>query len=218
MESPLKLNIFALLVSFSSMTYQYSLAQLLSILYGDIVKNYILSAGLFILFLGIGGIVYDKYKEQLEDSKIIYLEIILSFCGVVCCVLPFLANVHFSSFPVLAKTFCFLNMIVIAFFSGMELPWFLSLSKKKIDTLGFDYLGMVLASFIFPFVLLPRYGVLQATAFAALVNILVVFFLCISMKSKENFKAKSLFWVVPTIIMICFSTKIEDYLITKFLL
>jgi len=190
-------------VAFSSMIYQFSIAYIMSLLFGDIITNYILNAGIFILFLGIGSFYYDR-KKQLELLSFFKMELLLSFAGLFACLLPFFL-VSWSLPLNFAKFLCLSFSASVAFLSGMELPWLMDLSSHKMNTIGVDYLGMVAAGLAYPLFLLPTLGVIPTCLLTVLLNSLIVIVLSLVLKKHR----KIYFFFLPQIFLSLFYHRID---------
>ena len=174
----IKRKIITLLVSFASLVYEFTLSYIMSILYGGLVKQYILTIGIYIFGLGIGSLFYEIYKQRIKLSIV---ELTLTILGCLSIAVPIFIFEHFY----FSHFFNLLYIFSIAFLSGIELPALMDEREDSLTILGMDYLGMALASLLFPFLLLPHLGIAYTLLLTGGVNFICV--LCLN----EKFKFKS---------------------------
>lgn len=188
-----KIPLITVLLAFASMMYEYCLSHIMTILYGSLVSQYIITTGLFIFFLGVGAIFFEFKLKNHTKFKIYQIEFVLSFLGSLCVIFPFFIDSIFIETPLVSKYLCWALISLIAFCSGIELPALMSLADKKLSVLGFDYLGMCLAGILFPILFLPVLGLLQSSLVIAFVNFIVAIFLYYSFHPKKIFRIS---WII----------------------
>lgn len=199
----------------ASMMYEYCLSHVLTLLYGGLVSQYIMTTGLFIFFLGIGAIFFEYKLKNNPNFKLYKVEFLLSLCGFLCVIFPFFVDRMFTGMPVLSKLIAWAAISFIAFLSGIELPALMSLSKHKLEVLGFDYLGMCFAGLIFPLFALPHLGLLETSFLIGFSNFLLAHYLYF----KEIKRWKSKIWIlyIFPILMICNISEFNAFLEAAFL-
>jgi spermidine synthase len=160
------INAISLLVALTGMIYELSLAQILAAVFGGTLICYALTIGLFTASLGISSFIFDSWiKKKNQTQVFVDIQMIQAWLGIVS--LPFI---------LLAKKnilqFCFFPIILVGLLSGLELPILMSCASEenKNLALGFDYLGMFLATILFPLLLLPQFGVISTLTFVGLIN------------------------------------------------
>jgi spermidine synthase len=184
----------------ASMMYEYCLSHVLTLLYGGLVSQYIITTGLFIFFLGVGALFFEYRLKSNPKFKLYKVEFLLSFCGFLCVLFPFIVDNTLNGMPTLSKGIAWLAISFIAFLSGIELPALMSLSKDKIEILGLDYLGMCIAGIIFPLFALPYLGLLETSFLIGFTNFLLAHYLYY--KEYKTFKSKIWILYIFPIIMI----------------
>lgn len=199
----------------ASMMYEYCLSHVLTLLYGGLVSQYIITTGLFIFFLGVGAIYFEYSLKKNPNFKLFKIEFLLSFCGFMCVLFPFFIDSNLNESPMLSKSISWMAISIIAFLSGIELPALMNLSKNKLEVLGLDYLGMCIAGIAFPFFALPHLGLLETSFLIGFSNFLLAHYL----HFKENKKVISKIWILYLfpILMILNTTNFNGFLEAAFL-
>jgi spermidine synthase len=207
--------IITLILASASMMYEYCLSHVLTLLYGGLVAQYIVTTGLFIFFLGVGAIYFEYKLKNNSKFRLYKVEFLLSFCGFLCVIFPFIVDNTLGGMPVLSKSISWLAISIIAFLSGIELPALMSLSKNKIEVLGFDYLGMCIAGIVFPLVALPHLGLLETSFAIGFTNFLLAHYLYF----KEKKQVKSKIWILYLIPALLFynTSSLNQFLEAAFL-
>lgn len=188
-RAALVLLFFATTVAMCSLLYELLLAQTLSTTMGNTVLRYNVTIGLYIASMGIGALLYKRLlgwwqrKSRDEDSGFIVVEVILSYLGVLAPILVLIVDSifqksgHYLSFISQTSLFIFNHslIVLIGFFSGLELPLLMDMGKKIHHQLGrrvlaFDYLGTLLAAVVFPILLVPFFNLYTIGAMVAFLN------------------------------------------------
>lgn len=172
---------FTILLAFCSLFYELVYAQILSVCLGGTKNQYFLVIAIFTCALGFGSIAFSRVKLKYNLRKTFFLvELLLTLLGSIG---PFFitwilqpsdleALAFFKIVTSYALIFC------IGFLSGFEIPCLFSmLDKSQGKVLAFDYLGMLLASVLFPFFFLPELGTASSTLLIASFNILALIWL-----------------------------------------
>lgn len=198
MLNKFQLRLITFAVSFASILYEYCMSHVMAILYGGIISHYILTIGFFIFFLGIGALYFDKFLKENSNFHLYKLELFLSLLGFFTVLLPFFFD---SIVPSAAKHLSWLLICIIAFLSGIELPALMFLSKNKLNTLAFDYLGMCLGGIVFTLYFLPQVGVLNTSFIIASINLVIAHLLFQSEKKKYKFLFFTLYLIPITLFL-----------------
>lgn len=206
-------RILTFTLAFASLSYEFCLSHAFTILFGQLVEQYIITTGLFIFFLGFGALLYEFKVKQNQKIRLFHIEFLLSFFGAMSVFLPF---VFIDIFPfILAKWLSYSLVILIAILSGIELPMLINQSDNKLDTLGSDYLGMCFAGVCFPLFFLPSLGLLNTSLIIALINLLIAFYLVF--KEHELKYRKYVYVAVVPICFAVFAPNIQLYIEGVFL-
>ena len=168
------------------MMYELALAQLLASLLGNTVLRYATTIGVYVAAMGFGAIFFKPDKRE-SDLRLFYrAEVALTVLGLIApiafiLVYYFLAiSVPSSAQSILVLLFTHAIIVMIGFLSGFELPILSSLLERDPDygsshVLAFDYMGMFLASLLFPLYLFPKFGVFPSFWCVTLLNLFAAF-------------------------------------------
>lgn len=166
----------ALFVAISAIIYEFLLAENLTLYVGNSVIQYNITIGLFISSMGFGALLFDVRKRD-ELNQFFIIEIFLGLFGgllsffililnylVFCQYLPFL----------LFKLFLYFSIIIIGFFVGFEIPLLIKLANKKMSYILFlDYIGSVIGTFIFSFILIGNMTIFKIGLICGFINLLI---------------------------------------------
>ena len=158
-----------------SLIYELLISSLSTYLLGSGVVHYSVTIGLFLFFMGVGAWLAQYRRTDLLDG-FIQIEIALGLIGGLSAVILY-AVYAWSQYYYPAM------LIVIAMISilvGMEIPLLTRVIEQGrgirqglSDVLATDYVGALLASLLFPFILLPYFGHLLTAFSIGAVNLLV---------------------------------------------
>ncbi|MGB1309618.1 MAG: polyamine aminopropyltransferase [Leucothrix sp.] len=158
-----------------SLIYELLISSLSTYLLGSGVVHYSVTIGLFLFFMGVGAWLAQYRRTKLLES-FIQIEIALGLIGGLSAVILY-AVYAWSQYYYPAM------LIVIALISilvGMEIPLLTRVIEQGrgirqglSDVLATDYVGALLASLLFPFILLPYLGHLLTAFSIGAVNLLV---------------------------------------------
>ncbi len=163
------INFSSFAVAFAGIIYELGLAQILSATLGGTVLRYAVTIGLFTATLGLGALAFEYvYKKSTFETIFPMFQNILAWIGL--CSPWLLIGAH-SENMILNH----LPIVMIGFFSGIELPLLMSVSdsKDKGLVLAFDYFGMFAGTLLFPIFLLPIFGVISTMLIASALNAMV---------------------------------------------
>ncbi|OED36019.1 hypothetical protein AB833_28775 [Chromatiales bacterium (ex Bugula neritina AB1)] len=164
-----------LIIAACSLVYELLISSLSTYLLGSSVVHYSLTIGLFLFFMGVGAWMAQSIERNLVVF-FIAIEVAIGAIGGVSALLLFAAYAWTEFYyPIMLLTIAAIGILV-----GMELPLLTrilearsGLRKGISQVLTFDYLGALIASLLFPFLLLPYLGHLLTASAVGLVNLLV---------------------------------------------
>lgn len=169
------LLISVFVISTSGLIYQLVCGTLASYVLGDSVAQFSLVIGLYLFAMGIGSYL-SKFVEEDLLSRFVQIELGLALAGGLSGPLLFRVYAAYGAFRVAL----YLNVLLIGTLVGLEIPLLLRLLKFSLDlkdlvarVLSLDYVGALLASILFPTLLLPRLGVHQTSIFFGALNAVV---------------------------------------------
>ena len=161
------------ITAFCSYAYELVLAQILSILWGDVVLQYTVTTGVYIASMGVGAFLTPIRGSA--ERRFIWIEVALSCLAIAA---PFCLVGADIEYRAHASFVSYLFIILIGFLSGMELPLLLRIlnesSEEEAKTeraLFTDYLGMFFAGLLFALFLNRLLGTLKTSLWLALANL-----------------------------------------------
>ena len=158
-----------------SLIYELLISSLSTYLLGSGVVHYSVTIGLFLFFMGVGAWLAQYVKRDLLGA-FVRVEILLGLVGGLSALILYAAYAWTQYYyPAMLVVIAIISILV-----GMEIPLLTRVIEQDrgirqglSEVLATDYVGALLASLLFPFILLPYLGHLL-TAFAiGSVNLLV---------------------------------------------
>ncbi|WP_413292038.1 hypothetical protein ACLSU7_11515 [Bdellovibrio sp. HCB185ZH] len=176
MKGSLHFRFILLLVfitAFCSYAYELVLANVLSVLWGNVVQQYTVTTGIYIASMGTGA--YFAPVRMNAKKVFIWIEVALAALAIVSPLVFVYSDVNLKS---VSPAVCYGLITAIGFLSGMELPLLLrilesdsSSADKAEKALFVDYFGMFVAGLLFALFLNRQFGSLQVNLFLALANL-----------------------------------------------
>ena len=166
-----------LIAGLCSIVYELELSTVSSYFLGDSVKQFSLIIGIYMAAMGAGSFC-SKYVPDPLIVFFIVIEIALGLVGGFSVPIAYWAFERTSagSFQILVLGITFL----IGLFTGLEIPLLARILKEYYplrtnlaNVLSLDYIGALLATLLFPFLLLPQMGLFRTAIGVGLLNILL---------------------------------------------
>jgi spermidine synthase len=180
-RNPSTVYFFTFLLAFCSLFYELVYAQVLSVCLGGTKNQYLTIISLFTCALGLGSIIQGKVKNKYSLQKTFFwIEVSLTLLGSLGpFLITWLLNPEISPLiGTMSVGLSYLIVFLIGFLSGFEIPsLFAMLEGAQGKILAFDYLGMLFASVLFPFLFLPHLGTAPSVLLIAGANVLGVIWL-----------------------------------------
>jgi len=161
-----------LMLSACAILYELLISTVSTYLQGSSVLHFSITIGLFLSFLGVGSWL-SKYLNEPLLSKFILIELLLGLFGGFSALILYLGNAYFDAYYGLL----FGTTALIGTLAGMEIPILTRLLEKTdslrsliAHVLTFDYLGALIASLLFPLLLLPLFGTMRTAFIVGLIN------------------------------------------------
>jgi spermidine synthase len=197
--------------------YQLLISTVSTYFLGSGVLYFSLTIGLFLFFMGVGSYL-SKYIEKDLLEWFIRMEI---FIGVIGGFSSFLLYYAFS----VTQAYFFFSILVIASIStlmGLEIPIVVRILKERHtlkDTIAhiltFDYVGALVASVIFPLILLPYLGIMRTSFLIGFINILIatvgIYIFWNTLKKKRVYLAVSVMGLIILVAGFIFSFSITKF-------
>ncbi len=167
-----------LLISICAIVYELLISSLSSYLLGSSILHFSLTIGLFMFFMGVGSYL-SKFLNTNLIGHFVFIETAIGLIGGMSAAILYLSY----SLTELYYPTAFLLVACISILAGLEIPVVTRILKSNgslkdtlANILSFDYVGALLASLLFPLVLLPYLGLMKTAFLIGLLNIVVAFF------------------------------------------
>jgi spermidine synthase len=197
--------------------YELVAGTLASYLLGDSVTQFSTIIGIYLFSMGVGSF-FSKYFEGNLLQWFIRVELLVGLIG------GFSAAILFVVFP-LASSFRIILYALVAITGilvGLEIPLLMRILKDKVEfkelvsrVFTFDYIGALLASLIFPLLLVPHLGLIRTSLFFGILNIAVGWYLAsyFAKEIKQAFvlKATAIILLLLELVAFVFSENIMSY-------
>jgi len=168
----------AFTISVCGISYELLSGAISSYFLGNAVLQYSLTIGFFLFAMGIGSYISRMFDKNLLESFII-VQMLVGLIGGFSTFILFSAYGYTEVFSLLFYVF----LLVLGALVGLEIPLLIRILKDYealkfsiSDILAFDYVGALLASILFPLLVLPHMGLMHASFFYGIMGIVVVFF------------------------------------------
>ena len=159
--------------------YELVAGTLASYLLGDSITQFSTIIGVYLFSMGIGSYL-SKYFNGSLLRWFIQIELLVGLVG------GFSAAILFATFPLAASFRIILYGLVFltGVLVGLEIPLLMRILKDKVEfkelvsrVFTFDYIGALLASLIFPLLLVPYLGLIRTSLFFGILNVAVGLYL-----------------------------------------
>jgi spermidine synthase len=166
-----------LVVAACALVYELLCGTLASYVLGDAVLQFSLVLGTYLFAMGIGALV-SKRLEPKAQERYVQAELLLAIVGGLS--VPLLFFAFGARLPF--RVFLYLTVFTIGALVGLELPLLVRILRDGggatfKDTIArafaYDYLGALVASLLFPLLLVPRVGLVKTAVLTGAVNALV---------------------------------------------
>lgn len=165
----------ALIIALGGIIYELIIGSTSSYLIGDGVMQFSLTIGFMLFGMGLGSFFAPKLVAK-PESTFVLVEALLGVVGGSAPIILFwIFNNRLPFYPLFI-----LLILGIGILIGLEIPLMFSLLRKKSDgtvllsrLLSLDYIGALIASILFPFVLLPQLGLIRSALVIGLANTLI---------------------------------------------
>lgn len=169
----LYLNVLA--VATCGLVYELIAGTVASYLLGDSVTQFSLVIGVYLSAMGVGAWL-SRYVEERLARCFIEVEIALALIGGLSAPLLFVTFAWLEWFRIIL----FGMVFVIGVLVGLELPLLMRILREHLDfsdlvsrVLTFDYIGALIASLMFPLLLVPYLGLMRTSLVIGILNAMV---------------------------------------------
>jgi len=159
-------------VATSGLLYELALGTLATYFLGNAVTQFSIVLGVYLSSMGVGSFASSRVGGLLT-ARFVEIETAVAFVGGTSAAFLFYA---FTRLP-LFRPILYAEVFVIGALVGLELPILLRLLREDmgfhqsvVRGLTFDYVGSLVASLLFPLVLVPTLGLVRTAAVSGIVN------------------------------------------------
>jgi len=189
------LLISAFVISTCGLVFELVAGTLASYLLGDSVFQFSTIIGVYLFAMGIGSYV-SKYIKGNLLKIFIQIEFLVGLIGGSSSAVLFWLFYRVDYF----KSILYLWVFLIGFFVGLEIPLLLQILKERLEfkdlvskVFAVDYVGALLASVIFPMLLLPHLGIIRSALFFGIFNVLVGIGLMHKLRLRDGYQNQKIF-------------------------
>jgi spermidine synthase len=169
------LLITVFVISTCGLVYELIAGTVASYLLGDSITQFSTVIGVYLFSMGIGSF-FTKYIEKNLILTFVQVELLVGLVGGSSATLLFLTFEHVENFRILLYSLVGIIGILI----GLEIPLLMRILKDRLEfkdlvskIFTFDYVGALLASLLFPLVLVPYLGLIRSAFLFGIFNVLV---------------------------------------------
>ncbi|MFY7899748.1 MAG: polyamine aminopropyltransferase [Chitinophagaceae bacterium] len=187
-NAQLLLLVAVFIIATCGLIYELVAGTLASYLLGDSITQFSTIIGVYLFAMGIGSYL-SKYINGNLLAWFIKIEILVGLVGGCSAGTLFLVFPIAASFRLILYTFVLLTGILV----GIEIPLLMRILQDKVafkdlvsKVFTYDYIGALLASLIFPLILVPHLGLIRTALFFGILNILVGLYLLHKFKTEIN--------------------------------
>lgn len=180
----LLLSVFV--VATCGLIYELVAGTLASYLLGDSVTQFSTIIGAYLFSMGVGSFLSRYFNTNLI-RWFVQIEILVGIVGGFSSTILYLLFEQAGYFRLILYLLVGLTGILV----GLELPLLMRILKDRLEfpdlvsqIFTFDYIGALLASIIFPIVLIPYLGIMKTSLVFGLFNVLVAIFVCLRFRSE----------------------------------
>lgn len=199
------------------LVYELVAGTLASYLLGDSVKQFSFIIGVYLFSMGIGS-YFSKFLTKNLLNTFVDIEILVGLIGGLSSVILFLLFETDFAFQFILYFLVFVTGCLV----GLEIPLLMNILKDKVafkdlvsNVFTFDYIGALLASILFPLILVPKLGIMGTSLFFGMINISIAITLCFlleaELKNVKLLKAKAILSFLILLVTFIFSENILSF-------
>lgn len=197
--------------------YELVAGTLASYLLGDSVTQFSTIIGVYLFSMGIGSFLSQYFTQRLL-AWFIRIELLVGVVGGFSSALLFVVFPFAASFRIVLYALIALTGILV----GLEIPLLMRILKDRVEfsalvsrVFTFDYIGALLASLIFPLLLVPHLGLIRTSLFFGILNIAVGWYLAHvftkEIKGAAWLKAMAVLLLLAELVCFAFANNIMNY-------
>lgn len=199
------------------LVYELVAGALASYLLGDSVKQFSFIIGVYLFSMGIGS-YFSKFIKRNLLNTFVEIELLVGLIGGLSSAVLFVLFESVDYFQFVLYLLVFTTGCLV----GLEIPLLMNILKDRVrfrdlvsNVFTFDYIGALLASILFPLVLVPQLGIIRTSLFFGLINISIALVLCFALKNELKrvafLKARAILCFAILVAVFIFSDDILSY-------
>ncbi len=199
------------------LVYELVAGALASYLLGDSVLQFSTVIGVYLCAMGVGSYL----SKGLEGDLIrwfVRLELLVGLVGGLSGPLLYAAFHYIGAFPVLLYSLVALTGMLV----GIEIPLLMRILSDRFTikdlvsrVFAVDYLGALLASLLFPLLLVPYLGLIRTSLFFGLINTIVAWWILFRVEETRHFRRAAIRLAMPISLLLLsgmfFSEKLTSW-------
>ncbi len=173
MSFVLLVSVFA--IATCGLIYELIAGALASYLLGDSITQFSTVIGVYLFSMGIGSYL-SKFVNRNLIFTFIQVELLIGLVGGFSATILFISFEYVTSFRILLYSL----VVITGTLVGFEIPILMRILEKSFEfkdlvskVFTFDYIGALLASLLFPLVLVPHLGLVRSAFLFGIINVLV---------------------------------------------
>ncbi|MGA2779328.1 MAG: polyamine aminopropyltransferase [Steroidobacteraceae bacterium] len=202
----------ALVVATCGLVYELVAGTLASYLLGDSVTQFSTIIGAYLFSMGVGSWLSRYVRNDILDV-FVRVEILVGVVGGCSAAVLFLLFSEVTHFRVALYGLVGLIGILV----GLEIPLLIRLLEDRLElrdlvarVLAADYVGGLLASLLFPLLLVPRLGLIRTSFFFGIVNVAVAIVLIYKLPSPQRRLGLQVGAAASTVLLVIGFASAED--------
>jgi len=185
-RKPFLLLLSVFIIATCGLIYELIGGTLASYLLGDSVTQFSTIIGVYLFSMGVGSWL-SKYFEKNLLSWFIKIEIMVGLVGGTSSTILFIVFESVTSFRVVLYGLISVTGLLV----GLEIPLLMRILKDRFEfkdlisrVFTFDYIGALIASLVFPLLLIPYLGLIRTAYLFGMLNVLIALLACITFSSE----------------------------------
>ena len=161
-----------LVIATCGLVYELLAGTLASYVLGDSITQFSLIIGIYLFAMGVGSWL-SRFIDKALARRFIDIELAVAILGGTSAPLLFLTFAHVSYFYLIL----YLVVFGIGVLVGLEIPLLMRILKDNLEfkdlvsrVLAFDYIGALVASLLFPILLVPKLGLVRTSLLFGMFN------------------------------------------------
>ncbi|MBC7910557.1 MAG: polyamine aminopropyltransferase [Pyrinomonadaceae bacterium] len=161
-----------LVIATCGLVYELLAGTLASYVLGDSVTQFSLIIGIYLFAMGVGSWL-SRFIDRALARRFIEIELAVAILGGLSAPLLFFTFARVSYFYLILYSVVF----IIGMLVGLEIPLLMRILKDQLDfkelvsrVLAFDYIGALIASLLFPILLVPKLGLVRTSLLFGMLN------------------------------------------------